>query len=46
MKILALTLELMARMALFTAVMALSIGSIGQRRQPATVKQPPKRPQA
>jgi hypothetical protein len=41
MKDLMFTLEIMARMALFTAVMAMSLRYLGQRRpQPVRTKRP------
>ncbi|MGI9463349.1 MAG: hypothetical protein ACR2OM_05395 [Aestuariivirgaceae bacterium] len=45
MKILALTLEMMARMALFTAVLAMTVRYTAQSRQPARAKQPADQPQ-
>ncbi|MDH3741499.1 MAG: hypothetical protein OER56_07865 [Hyphomicrobiales bacterium] len=46
MKILAITLETMARMALFTAVMAMSVRYLAQRQRPVTARQQPKQPPA
>ena len=46
MKILAITLETMARMALYTAVMAMSVRYFAQRQRPVEAKQPSKQPPA
>jgi len=46
MKILVMTIELMARMILFTAIIVLTAHYIGQSRWIQTVRQAPRQPQA
>ena len=46
MKILAMTLELMARMAIFTAITAMSLRYMAQRQRPAVAQEPSNQPRA
>ena len=46
MKVLAMTLEMMARVALYATVMAMTIRSLADRRRPEPAKRPQNSPKS